>query len=161
MQYHECVTKLLIEKKMTITFMESCTSGLLASMLTDTEGASEVFKGSLVTYSNEEKLRQGVDVKIIEAFGVYSKECARAMAFAAKGQLNTDIAVGITGSTGNVDPYNADSVTGEAYVCMVIEDEVYDERIVVDVSAMSREQIKRFYADRVYEMLYERIIKRG
>ena len=54
------VTKLLIEKNMTISFMESCTSGLLASMLTDTEGASGIFKGSLVTYSNQMKIATGV-----------------------------------------------------------------------------------------------------
>ena len=61
----EKATKLLIQKNKTISFMESCTSGLLASMFTDTEGASKVFTGSLVTYSNEQKIKAGVSEDVI------------------------------------------------------------------------------------------------
>ena len=50
----------LIEHGISISTMESCTSGLLASAITDTEGASAIFKGGFVTYSNEAKIRQGV-----------------------------------------------------------------------------------------------------
>ena len=63
------LTKTLIEKKITITAMESCTSGLIASLITDTEGSSEIFKGSFVTYSNKAKIRQGVPTDVIEKYG--------------------------------------------------------------------------------------------
>ena len=46
------LTKLLIERKMTITTMESCTAGQIASLVTDTEGSSAVLKGAFVTYCN-------------------------------------------------------------------------------------------------------------
>ena len=53
------ITKTLIEKELTITTMESCTSGFIASLLTDTEGSSAIFRGAFVTYSNEAKIMQG------------------------------------------------------------------------------------------------------
>ena len=53
------ITEKLIEKEKTITTMESCASGLIASLITDTEGASAVLKGAFVTYSNIGKIMQG------------------------------------------------------------------------------------------------------
>ena len=50
--YHD-LTERLIEKKLTITTMESATSGQIASLITDTEGASAILKGAFITYSNE------------------------------------------------------------------------------------------------------------
>lgn len=50
--YHK-LTKLLISKELHITTMESATSGQIASLITDTEGASAIFKGALITYCNE------------------------------------------------------------------------------------------------------------
>lgn len=149
------VTKKLIKKNMTISFMESCTSGLLASMFTDTEGASSVFKGSLVTYSNEMKIAAGVPCEIISEHGVYSSECAEAMAEVCQKIYGTDIAIGITGTTGNVDPNNSDSVTGSAFFCIRIENVNHGFHIEENVSGMSRKDIKQFYADCVYRKLLE------
>ena len=50
------LTELLIKKGLTITTMESATSGQIASLITDTEGASAVLKGAFITYSNEAKI---------------------------------------------------------------------------------------------------------
>ena len=74
------LTKLLIELGMTITTMESATSGQIASLITDTEGSSAVLKGAFVTYCNEAKIMQGVPAEILEKYTVYSKETAEAMA---------------------------------------------------------------------------------
>ena len=60
----DVVIKTLIEKQTTISTMESCTSGLIASMITDTEGASAIFPGGYVTYSNETKMLVGVDEQV-------------------------------------------------------------------------------------------------
>ena len=111
--------KKLISSGTTISTMESCTSGLIASMITDTEGASAIFPGGYVTYLNQTKIFVGVDEGIINKYGVYSNECAKAMAQTVKEKLNTDIAIGITGTTGNVDPNNADSVKGKVYFCII------------------------------------------
>lgn len=149
------VTEKLIASNWTITFMESCTSGLLASLLTDTEGASAIFKGSVVTYSNEAKEAAGVSPYVIEEYGVYSAQCALEMAAAVQEAYCADIAVAITGTTGNVDPSNADSVQGEAYYCIIIGGDIYEYSIKADVRGMTRREIKEYYAKEVYEKLAE------
>lgn len=150
---YEAVTKYFIENNKTITFMESCTSGLLASIFTDTEGASAVFKGSLVTYSNEAKIAAGVNAKIIENYGVYSAECARAMAETAQKIYATDVAVGITGTTGNIDPCNDDSVQGEVFYCIIFDEEILEYHFKCEVNNLSRQAIKELYAKEVYSNL--------
>ena len=100
-QKKDQIIQKLINTRTTISTMESCTSGLIASMITDTEGASAIFPGGYVAYLNETKIRIGVDGNIIKQYGVYSKECARAMAETIQSKMHTDIAIGITGTTGN------------------------------------------------------------
>ena len=110
------LTKLLIQKNISITTMESATSGQIASLITDTEGASAIMKGAFVTYSNEAKIMQGVPAEIIEQYSVYSKETASAMAEACRKTYKADIGIGVTGTMGNIDPANASaSVPGQVY----------------------------------------------
>lgn len=152
----------LIDRQITISTMESCTSGMIASMITDTSGASAVFPGGFVTYLNETKVFAGVDEKIIKEYGVYSGECAKAMAETVREKLNTDIGIGITGTTGNLDPNNADSVQGQAFFSIVWKESVFVDEIHVDVTEKSRHGIKQLYADRVFEKLAEIInVKQG
>ena len=120
------LTGCLIDRKMTITTMESITCGQIASLITDTEGASAILKGAFVTYSNEAKIMQGVPEAMIETCGVYSKETARAMAEACKQAYRADIGIGITGTTGNIDPNNQDSVPGEVYYAVAVSDTIID-----------------------------------
>lgn len=152
----------LIDRQITISTMESCTSGMIASMITDTSGASAVFPGGFVTYLNETKVFAGVDETIIKEYGVYSGECAKAMAETVREKLNTDIGIGITGTTGNLDPNNADSVQGQAFFSIVWKESVFVDEIHVDVTGKSRHGIKQLYADRVFEKLAEIInVKQG
>lgn len=147
------IIKKLIDTHTTISTMESCTSGMIASMITDTEGASAIFPGGYVTYLNETKIFVGVEEQVIRIYGVYSRECAKAMAETVKKNLQTDIAVGITGTTGNVDPNNADSVQGKVFFCILIGEQAHIYEMEVDVAQMSRHEIKQLYADRVFEAL--------
>ena len=105
----------LIENELQITTMESCTSGQVASLLTDTEGSSAVMKGAFITYSNGAKIMQGVPAQLIERYGVYSPETAASMAENCRASYSADIGIGVTGSFGNVDPGNPDSIPGEVY----------------------------------------------
>lgn len=149
------IIKKLIEMHTTISTIESCTSGMIASMITDTEGASSIFPGGFVTYLNETKILIGVDEKVIEQYGVYSRECAEAMAKTVQEKLHTDIAIGITGTTGNVDPNNADSVQGQVYFCIRIGNQAHTFELQAEVADMSRHEIKQMYADEVFEKLGE------
>ena len=65
------VVNLLIEKKMTIATMESCTGGFVVSSITDIDGSSNVLKFSAVTYSNEYKIKMGVSKEVIDKYYEY------------------------------------------------------------------------------------------
>ena len=112
------ITRLLIRRKRSITTMESCTAGLLATLLTNTEGSSGILKGAFVTYSNEAKIRAGVPAEVIRKYGVYSEETAAEMAKACRAAFHADIGIGVTGSFGNPDPANADSVPGRIFFAL-------------------------------------------
>lgn len=112
---YQKITKLLIERGLTISTMESCTCGTVASLLTDTEGSSAILKGAYITYSNEAKVGCGVPEETIQRYGVYSKQTAQAMAEACMKGYHADIGIGITGSLGTIDPANPDSVPGQVY----------------------------------------------
>ena len=64
------LTRKLISEGISITTMESCTSGTVASLISDTEGASAIFKGGLITYCNQAKIRYGVAEEVIDRYGV-------------------------------------------------------------------------------------------
>ncbi|MDO4462042.1 MAG: nicotinamide-nucleotide amidohydrolase family protein [Bacteroidia bacterium] len=143
----------LIANAITITVMESCTGGLVQSMLTDIEGVSAIFKGGFVTYSNEAKIAAGVPSDIIAKYGVYSAECAEAMARAAQSHFNSLFAIGVTGSTGNIDPNNPDSVVGEVYYCILKGNIAYSYHYTTSVDSKSRGDIKQEYADQIFQSL--------
>ncbi len=119
------LTKLLIEKELTITTMESCTAGQIASLITDTEGSSAVMKGAFITYCNEAKIMLGVPAQIIHRYSVYSEETAVAMAEVCQDKYNADIGIGVTGTMGNIDPSNAGSSSpGKIYFAISYKDNV-------------------------------------
>jgi nicotinamide-nucleotide amidase len=79
---------------------ESCTGGLLASLLTDLPGMSHAFERGFVVYTNEAKTELlGVSACILEEDGAVSERAARAMADGALARSHADIAVSITGFT--------------------------------------------------------------
>jgi len=94
------IISMLAERRLTLATMESCTGGLLASILTDAPGSSEVFRGGLVTYSTEIKEQFGVPPQVIVEHGVVSEETAIAMATAVRGRFGSDIGIGVTGVAG-------------------------------------------------------------
>lgn len=85
---------------------ESCTGGLLASLLTDMPGHSHVFERGFVVYTNQAKTEMlGVDPDLIRRFSPVSGEVAEAMAAGAVARSHADIAVSITGwAEGGPDP---------------------------------------------------------
>ena len=146
------IIKKLIDTHTTVSTMESCTSGMIASTITDTEGASAIFPGGYVTYLNETKIFIGVEEEIIRKYGVYSKECAEE-ARTVQEKMHTDIAIGITGTTGNIDPNNADSMQGVVYFCIRVKDKENTFEVHAEVAGMNRHEIKQMYTDMVFEKL--------
>ena len=75
------------------------------------------------------------------------------MARTAQKNLHTAIAIGITGTTGNLDPNNADSVQGVVYFCILYKDQANTFTFQTDVSGMTRNEIKHLYAEQVFAEL--------
>lgn len=86
---------------LTLATAESCTGGLVAARLTDVPGASDVFVGSVIAYSNGVKGSElGVPSDTLDRYGAVSPETAAAMAHGARARLGADIAVSVTGIAG-------------------------------------------------------------
>ena len=93
--------KLLIKKKLKISFAESCTGGLLASSITSISGASKVFNLGLVTYSNQSKIKiLKVNRNIIKKYGAVSHECCYVMVKNLSKISKANINISITGIAG-------------------------------------------------------------
>lgn len=92
---------LLREKKMKITTAESCTGGMIAEMLTSVSGASDVFDGGAVTYSNDFKSSLlGVGRETLALYGAVSEETAREMEAGARALTGAELALAVTGIAG-------------------------------------------------------------
>jgi len=95
------IVRILTKQKKTVSFAESCTGGLLASMLVAVPGSSEVFDGSLITYANQIKHDYlEVRASTLESEGAVSRKCAAQMAEGARRAMHADFGVGITGIAG-------------------------------------------------------------
>ncbi|MDO1605138.1 nicotinamide-nucleotide amidohydrolase family protein [Lactobacillus sp. YT155] len=91
----------LIESKQTITAAESLTAGKFLSAIADVSGASAILEGGFVTYANSAKEKLlGIDEKVVEEFGVVSKQVAEQMASKSRTKMGNDIGVGLTGVAG-------------------------------------------------------------
>ena len=85
----------------TLATAESCTGGMIGQLLTGVSGASKVYKGGIISYTNEVKQNVlGVDGKLLTEFGAVSAPVAQAMAAGARKVLNADVAVSVTGLAG-------------------------------------------------------------
>jgi len=93
--------KLLKKKKLKISFAESCTGGLMSSLITSNSGSSSIFKFALITYSNESKQRVlKVPKKILKQYGAVSIQCCISMVNNLSKISNSQINVSITGIAG-------------------------------------------------------------
>ena len=145
------ITRFLIKNGLTVSTMESCTSGTVVSLLTDTEGSSAVVKGGLVTYCNDAKMQNGVPAEVIETYGVYSEQTALAMAKACRASFGTDLGIGVTGSYANPDPNNQDSRPGT--VCFAISTPKDECAFTVGITAPTRRECKEKTAFAIAEKL--------
>jgi nicotinamide-nucleotide amidase len=95
------VGRILKEKKSTLAIAESCTGGLISSLVTDVAGSSDYFLFSAVTYSNEAKMNiLGVAQKTLEAHGAVHEQTALEMARGARKAANSDWGISTTGIAG-------------------------------------------------------------
>ena len=148
----ELVNK-LIKLNKTISTMESCTGGFLANSITNIEGSSEVFKFGAVTYSNEYKIKIGVDSNIIDKYTVYSIETAIEMSKAISIYTNSNYGVGITGKLNKQDNNNPFGSNNIVYVSIYDKEKDHAYTMTIEDLLGSRIDMKRQIVDKILILL--------
>ena len=116
------IVNILKDSGKTISTMESCTGGAIVNAITNVPGASSILDFSAVTYSNDFKIKMGVDKDIIDKYTVYSKETAREMAKAISDFTLSNYGIGITGKLGKRDPKNKCGNDNQVFMCIYDKD---------------------------------------
>ena len=137
----------------TISTMESCTGGGIANAITNIEGASEVFKFTAVTYSNEYKIKMGVDKNIIDEYSVYSMETANEMSKNISNFTNANYGVGITGKLNRVDRFNPYGLDNVVYISIYDKDNNKYYNSIVEAKLSTRKDNKELVINEVITLL--------
>lgn len=145
----------LIRLNKTISTMESCTGGALASEITNVSGASEILKFSAVTYSNEFKIKMGVSSKTIDKYSVYSMEVAKEMSKSISDFTFSDYGVGITGKLNRVDKNNMFGNDNTVYVSIYDKQKDTYYTKTINVLNKSRRLCKKDVIKVIKDMLYD------
>ena len=118
------IIKFIIKKKLSVSVAESCTGGMLASIITSVSGSSKIFNMGLITYSNQAKSRiLKISKKILNKFGAVSKECCIKMTQNLKKISKSDICISTTGIAGPLGGSLAKPV-GTVYVGIYIKKKI-------------------------------------
>ncbi len=145
-------------KGKTISTMESCTGGGLANAITNIEGASDVFKFSAVTYSNEFKIQMGVNPKIIDKYSVYSFNTSEEMSKKIAEFTGSNYGIGITGKLNRTDKHNPSQEADEnnnVYISIYDADKDYMYNYGLKVNPKSRQKVKDDIINFIIEKLKE------
>lgn len=128
----EAVVALLSKNGLTLTTAESCTGGLLSATIVNVSGASDVFRGGYITYSNKLKRNViGVKKSSLEKYGAVSEQVASEMAKGALDEAKADVAVSVTGIAGPGGG-TPEKPVGTVYIGCAVKNKVYVERFNFD-----------------------------
>lgn len=156
------VVKYMTERGLTMSAAESCTGGLLSACITAVPGASAVFLGGAVTYTEELKMKLlGVKAQTLEKFTVYSEETAREMSRGVRALTGSDYGIGITGIAGPSGG-TAQKPVGTVYVsisdssrCVSTDLMLYKEN---EYEKLDRRSIRELTVLKILELLLQLII---
>ena len=124
------VGRVLLEKGLQFGTAESCTGGYIAHLMTRIPGASRYFKGTIVAYSNEVKMRLlGVPADVLEQHGAVSEATARALAVGALDALHVDVSLAVTGIAGP-DGGTPEKPVGTVWVAIASRERVESARFL-------------------------------
>ena len=143
------VLQLCRERGLTLAAAESCTGGLIAKELTDIPGASQVFLGGVVSYTNhvkEQVLR--VPAALLERCGAVSAPVARAMALGARVLTGADLALSVTGLAGP-DGDDRGNPVGTVFTALAAPEGVFVEQLAL---GGDRAQIRALSAHHALDM---------
>lgn len=141
--------ELLKAKQLSLSCMESLTGGLFSASFTSIPGASKVFCGGAVTYSNEVKEAFGVKKETIDTHGAISKQCADEMAIRACYFFQSDVAVSFTGNAG--PDAEEEKPVGSVYISIKIQDALFSYHLSL---SGQRDEIRKQCVDFAFRQLY-------
>jgi nicotinamide-nucleotide amidase len=151
------VVRLLARRGKTLALAESCTGGFIANRITNVPGASKIFPGGIVAYSNEAKRKFiGVRAGTLARHGAVSEAVAREMAAGARKQFGADFALAVTGIAGPGGGTKR-KPAGTVFIALASEREPVVER---KLNPFGREKFKRVTANQALEMLQSRLTQK-
>jgi len=151
-----CVVRLLTEGRHTLAVAESCTGGRLASRITDVPGASGVFLGGFLTYSNALKQHLvGVRAETLATHGAVSEPTAREMAEGARFRAGADFALAVTGIAGPAGG-TPDKPVGTVFIALAASDGIRVKRYL---NAFDRETFKHMTSQQALELLRQQLTR--
>ncbi|MGY0391984.1 competence/damage-inducible protein A [Bizionia sp. KMM 8389] len=150
------IGKQLTDLGKTLCTAESCTGGKLAQLFTKKAGASNFFKGSVVSYATDAKIDiLNVPQALISAHSVVSSEVAEAMAKNARELFKTDYAIATTGNAGP-EKGESDAEVGTVFVAMATKNDVYSEKMML---GNHRGKVIMKAVNKAFEMIQKEILK--
>ena len=148
--------EVLTKKNLTISTAESCTGGKIASIITSLSGASNYFKGSVVSYATETKVNiLGVSQSDINEFSVVSNQIAEAMALQSQKIFKTDFAIATTGNAGP-NKGDANAEIGTVFIAIATPKGVFSEKFNF---GQPREKVIDRTVNKAFEIIYKEILK--
>lgn len=143
------------KKRVKLATVESCTGGLVAKLITDVSGASDIFDGGFVTYSNHSKTQMvGVSPELIEEHGAVSTEVARALAQGGLKKIGAQVVVALTGVAG---PSGGTAEKPVGLVHIAVASEVSGTRAEECYFGGGRSAIRLFAAEKAILMLKDAV----
>ena len=149
--------RLLAEKKLTISTAESCTGGKIAATLSAVPGASNYFKGSVVSYVTQAKIDVlEIDENLIAKHGVVSAEVASEMVKSVQKMMKSDYAIATTGNAGPTKG-DEDAELGTVFIGIAMYNEVFVEEFNF---GQPREKVIDRGVSKALELIYKEILKK-
>ncbi len=143
--------KLLLDKGKTFATAESCTGGQIAQQITALPGASNVYRGGVVSYWTQVKADVlGVPQAVLDQYGAVSEPAARAMAQGAARLTGADLAVSVTGVAGP-DPDERGNPVGLVYVGLAAPEGTFCRRL--ELGSRRRDRIRNVSCNHAFDML--------
>ena len=153
----EVVSRLLQERSLTLSTAESCTGGLIAKRITDIPGASQVFRGGVVSYTNDVKADVlGVPRAALDAWGAVSEPVARAMAEGCRRLCGSDIALAVTGLAGPEGDDRGNEV-GTVYIALADRRGTLCKRLSCGMGR-GRDRVRSAAAQNALDLLRRRLL---
>lgn len=150
------VYRLLKEKNYTLTTAESCTGGLIGSIITNVPGISSYYKEGIVTYSNEAKMKYlNVKEETLSMYGAVSEQTACEMAEGALKNADADVAVAVTGIAGP-DGGTEEKKVGLVYISVADKDSTVVEKFQF---TGDRQKVRRLAAKNAINMVRKKLLK--